>query len=204
MQNYIIAGIGTEIGKTVASAILTEYLKADYWKPIQSGSLENTDTQTVKNLISNTITNFHPEAYLLKAPMSPHAAADLENISIDLNKIKLPKTNNRLLVELAGGIMTPINNSQTNIDLIQQLDLPVIVIISNYLGSINHSMLTIEALITKGISIKGLVFNGESNEYSEKFITENSQLEVLAHLPKIATLQADSVLKIAQNLSVKL
>lgn len=204
MQNYIIAGIGTEIGKTIASAILTEYLQSDYWKPIQSGSIENTDSQTVKTLISNSKTVFHPEAYLLKEPLSPHAAADLENIEIVLDKIALPQSTNRILVEMAGGVMTPINHHQTNLDLIKKLDLPIILVIKNYLGSINHSMLTIKILQANGINIKGLIFNGEVNHYSEKFIVENTQLPVLAHFPHLSVLSSENIFKLVQNLDLKL
>lgn len=101
--HIIVAGIGTEIGKTVVSAVLVEALQADYWKPIQSGGLDDSDTDSVKRLISNSVSQFHPEAYRLTQPMSPHAAAAIDNITIELSRINAPKTANALVVELAGG-----------------------------------------------------------------------------------------------------
>ena len=133
-QQYIIAGIGTEIGKTFISSILTESLQADYWKPIQSGALDFTDTDTVRSLISNDKTLFHPETYRLNQPMSPHAAAAIDGVEIELLKFEIPQTNNHLIIELAGGIMVPLNDRETNLDLIKKLNIPVILISKNYLG----------------------------------------------------------------------
>jgi dethiobiotin synthetase len=181
-MQYIIAGIGTEIGKTFISSILTEALQADYWKPIQSGALDFTDTDTVKNLISNTKTVFHQEAYRLNEPMSPHAAAAIDGVEIELSKFELPQTNNHLIVELAGGIMVPLNDRETNIDLIKKLNIPVILISKNYLGSINHTLLSVEVLKMINISVKGLIFNGEQNKSSEDFILNYTKLECLGRV----------------------
>ena len=178
-MKYIIAGIGTEIGKTFISSILTETLQADYWKPIQSGALDFTDTDTVKSLISNAKTIFHPESYCLNQPMSPHAAAAIDGVRIELSKFELPKTENHLIVELAGGIMVPLNDRETNMDLIKKLDIPVILISKNYLGSINHTLLSVEILKLNNIPIKGLIFNGEPNKSSEDFILNYTKLVCL-------------------------
>ena len=178
-MKYIIAGIGTEIGKTFISSILTETLQADYWKPIQSGALDFTDTDTVKSLISNAKTIFHPESYRLNQPMSPHAAAAIDGVRIELSKFELPKTENHLIVELAGGIMVPLNDRETNMDLIKKLDIPVILISKNYLGSINHTLLSVEILKLNNIAIKGLIFNGEPNKSSEDFILNYTKLVCL-------------------------
>lgn len=178
-MKYIIAGIGTEIGKTFISSILTETLQADYWKPIQSGALDFTDTDTVKSLISNAKTIFHPESYRLNQPMSPHAAAAIDGVRIELSKFELPKTDNHLIVELAGGIMVPLNDRETNIDLIRKLAIPVILISKNYLGSINHTLLSVEILKLNNILIKGLIFNGEPNKSSEDFILNYTKLDHL-------------------------
>lgn len=175
-MKYIIAGIGTEIGKTFISSILTEALQADYWKPIQSGALDFTDTDTVRNLISNAKTIFHPEAYRLNQPMSPHAAAAIDGVKIELSKLELPQTDNHLIVELAGGLMVPLNDQETNLDLIKKLNLPVILISKNYLGSINHTLLSVEILKLNNIPIKGLIFNGEQNKSSEDFILNYTKL----------------------------
>jgi dethiobiotin synthetase len=181
-MKYIIAGIGTEIGKTFISSILTESLQADYWKPIQSGALDFTDTDTVRSLISNDKTIFHPEIYRLNQPMSPHAAAAIDGIEIELPKFELPETNNHLIVELAGGIMVPLNNHETNLDLIKKLNIPVILVSKNYLGSINHTLLSIEILKLNNIAIEGLIFNGEQNKYSEDFILNYTNLNLLGRI----------------------
>jgi dethiobiotin synthetase len=181
-MKYIIAGIGTEIGKTFISSILTEALQADYWKPIQSGALDFTDTDTVRSLISNTKTVFHPEVYRLNEPMSPHAAAAIDGVKIELSKFELPQTDNHLIVELAGGIMVPLNDRETNIDLIKKLNIPVILISKNYLGSINHTLLSVEVLKMNNILVKGLIFNGEQNKSSEGFILNYTKLECLGRV----------------------
>jgi dethiobiotin synthetase len=181
-QQYIVAGIGTEIGKTFISSILTEALQADYWKPVQSGALDFTDSDTVKSLISNPKTVFHPEAYRLTEPMSPHAAAAIDGVKIDLDNFVLPQTENNLIVELAGGLMVPLNDRETNLDLIKKLNLPVILVSKNYLGSINHTLLSVEILKQHGIKIKGLIFNGLQNNSSEDFILNYTDLECLGRV----------------------
>jgi dethiobiotin synthetase len=181
-MQYIIAGIGTEIGKTFISSILTESLQADYWKPIQSGALDFTDSDTVRSLISNNKTIFHPEAYRLNEPMSPHAAAAIDGIEIELSKFQLPQTDNHLIVELAGGLMVPLNDRETNLDLIKKLNIPVILISKNYLGSINHTLLSAEILKINNVEVKGLIFNGEQNKYSEDFILNYSKLKCLGRV----------------------
>ncbi|MDQ4140136.1 MAG: dethiobiotin synthase [Bacteroidota bacterium] len=179
MRNFFVTGIGTDVGKTVVAAILTEALQADYWKPVQSGSLDHTDTDTVKELISNQRTTFHPEAYRLQLPASPHQAADAENITLDPNKIQLPKTDNNLVIEGAGGLMVPLNSSFLIVDLIAQLKAEVILVSRNYLGSINHTLLSIECLRQRQIPIMGIVFNGQPNPASEDFILAYSGLTKL-------------------------
>lgn len=181
-HQYIIAGISTEIGKTFISSILTESLQADYWKPVQSGALDFTDTDAVKSLISNTITVFHPETYRLTEPMSPHAAAAIDGVEINLSNFILPKTQNNLIVELAGGVMVPLNNRETNLDLIKKLNLPVILVSRNYLGSINHTLLSVEILKMNNIEVKGLIFNGKPNKSSEDFILNYTKLECLSRV----------------------
>src|ERR1700712_618792 len=125
-RTIFITGIGTGIGKTIISAVLVEKLKADYWKPVQSGDLENSDTLIVKNLISNSSTIFHPEAYQLTQPFSPHKSAAIDGITIDPVKIIIPETENTLIIEGAGGLMVPLNNQFLIIDLIKKLNAEVI------------------------------------------------------------------------------
>ena len=169
-MQIFITGIGTEIGKTVISAIFTEALQADYFKALQAGNLDELDRNTVKSLISNKKSNFHPESYLLTSPLSPHTSAEIDGIEIDLKKITIPKTQNHLIIEGAGGILVPLNNTKTVIDLIKQFNVPVVIVSKNYLGSINHTLLTYEILKANNIKILGLVFNGEPNASGEDYI----------------------------------
>ena len=178
----IVAGIGTEIGKTVASAVLVEALQADYWKPIQSGALEDSDTNTVRRLISNPQSVFHPEAYRLTQPLSPHAAAELDGVTIDLKHIQLPQTANNLIVELAGGLMVPLNDRVLNIDLVEELGLPVLLVSRNYLGSINHTLLSVEACQRRGIHLLGILFNGPTVPATETFILNYTGLACLGRI----------------------
>jgi dethiobiotin synthetase len=167
-----VTGIGTDVGKTIVSAILVEKLKADYWKPIQSGDLDNSDTMKVQRLVSNPITRFHPEAYRLTQPYSPHKSAALDGITINLDQIKLPDTQNQLIIEGAGGLMVPLNNEHFVIDLIEKFNAEVILVVKHYLGSINHTLLSLELLKQKKIKVKALIFNGDRDEYSESIIID--------------------------------
>ena len=180
----IIAGIHTGIGKSLTSAVLCEAFGYDYWKPVQAGDLHNSDSIFVKNNISNPLCTIHPEAYRLKVAASPHFAADTEGVVIDRKKFVLPKTNNKLLIETAGGIMSPLGKDFLMIDLIKQLNLPTIVVSENYLGSINHTLMTIESLQNAKIPIKGIVFNGDKVQSSIDFILEHTQLPLLFSIPK--------------------
>lgn len=176
-MKLFITGIGTDVGKTIASAIITEALQADYWKPIQAGDLDHSDSHKIKALLSNPKTVIHPNSYALHTPASPHLAAQIDNIQIDLKKISAPKTKNHLVVEGAGGVLVPINNTQTVIDLIQP-DYKAIVVSRHYLGSINHTLLTIEALRNRNLTIAGIVFNGY-HPPSEEIILSKTQIPLI-------------------------
>lgn len=191
-----ITGIGTDVGKTVVSAIIVEALKADYWKPIQAGDLDNSDTIKVKSLVSNPTSVFHREAYRLTQPFSPHKAADLDGIEIDLKKIKVPKTDNQLIIEGAGGLMVPLNNKYLVIDLIEKLNPDVILVSRNYLGSINHTLLSVEALLNRGINVSAIVFNGDADEYTENIIREQTRHEIpFLHIPNMPVIDQQQVSK---------
>ena len=181
MKKYFITGIGTDVGKTVVSAILVEALKADYWKPVQAGDLDFTDTDRVRNWISNDTSVFHKTSYALNTPMSPHAAAEIDNVYIDLGNIKDPYTTRDLVIEGAGGLLVPLNNEQTILDLIRE-DYQVIVVSRNYLGSINHTLLTLEALKSRGLEVAGLIFNGEKVPSTESIIAQQSGVKVLGRI----------------------
>jgi dethiobiotin synthetase len=198
-MNYFITGIGTDVGKTVVAAILTEALEADYWKPIQAGDLENSDTIKVQKLISNSKTVFHKEAYRLTQPMSPHAAAKIDNIVIYFDKIVTPQTNNNLIIEGAGGLMVPLNNNQLISDLIKTLDIETILVSQNYLGSINHTLLSIETLKQKGIKIKGIIFNGDENKETEEYILNYTGVKFLGRINNHPTINKDVVLSYKEH-----
>lgn len=188
MKPLFVTGIGTGIGKTITSAILTEKLKADYWKPVQSGDLDNSDTNTVRGLVSNTTSVFHPETYRLTQPFSPHKSADLDGIVIHPENFILPKTSNKLIIEGAGGLMVPFTDTFYVVDLIKKLDAEVVLISKNYLGSINHTLLSIELLRSRHIAVKGIIFNGDSDSYSEDVIRKYSKVPYFANIPELTEL----------------
>lgn len=200
MRPLFISGIGTEIGKTIASAVLVENLQADYWKPIQSGELDNSDSMLVERLISNKKTIIHPEAYRLTQPFSPHKSAAIDGIHIELNKIILPKTENQLIIEGAGGLMVPLNDKDLIIDLIKKLDAEVILVSKNYLGSINHTLLSVELLKNRSIPIRKLIFCGESNPSSEDAIHSQTSLDCL-RIPFFEVLDKEKIAAFANQLS---
>lgn len=183
MKNYFVSGIGTNVGKTIVSAILTEALRADYWKPIQSGTSEGTDKELVQSLISNSNSVFHPEAYLLKEPASPHLAAKSEGVKIEKRNIQLPYTSNKLIIEGAGGLLVPINEKEYVIELAQQFNASVILVISSYLGCINHSLLSIDYLLNHHYTIHGLILNGDFHEDVKSAILKYKNIPVLAEIP---------------------
>lgn len=201
-NTYFVTGIGTGIGKTIVSAIITEKLQADYWKPIQSGDLDQSDSLKVESLISNTKTFIHQEAYRLTQPLSPHLSAKLDKIELNIDKLQSPITSNILIIEGAGGLMVPLNDQELMIDYIQSLKLEVILVSQNYLGSINHTLLSIEALKARNISIKGLIFNGVSNNETESFIKQYSQLNILGFIPELNVLSKESIKEAGQYLEL--
>ena len=202
-STYFITGIGTEVGKTIVSAIVTEALEADYWKPIQAGDLENSDTHKVRNLISNKKSVFHPNAFALNTPMSPHAAAEIDGVKISSEEIQIPETDNNLVVEGAGGILVPINQKETVLDLIQK-DYRVIIVSRHYLGSINHTLLTIETLKNRGLNCFGIIFNGEKNPSTEDIILKMSELPFLGRIDEEPYFDKMVIKEYAEELRLKL
>ena len=199
MKRYFVTGIGTEVGKTVAAAILTEALQADYWKPVQAGGLDFTDTDTVRSLVSNPVSVFHPEAYSLKMAASPHKAAAAEGREIDVRGITLPETSNNLVVEGAGGLMVPLNKRYLILDLVQQLGLEVVLVSRNYLGSINHTLLTAEVLRYRKVPVAGIIFNGEENSSTEDFIVKYTGLRRLPSIRQEADFCTETIAQYAKG-----
>lgn len=181
MRKIIVAGCGTGVGKTLISAILTCALEGSYWKPIQCGDLENSDSKVVQGLISAGH-QIHPSCYDFKAPVSPHYAAKLEGRTIDLEEIIPPVTAKPLIIEMAGGIFVPLNDNNLAVDLFSRWDATWVVVSQNYLGSINHTLLTIQALQQRKVDLRFLVFNGEPNGEGERAILHFSKLPCLGRV----------------------
>jgi len=203
MNKYFITGIGTDVGKTVVSAIVVEALNADYWKPIQAGELDFTDADKVQELISNKISKIHDCSYALNTPMSPHASAAIDGIVIDLQLINEPQTSNDLVIEGAGGLLVPLNGQNTMIDLIKK-EYKIIVVSRHYLGSINHTLLTINELRHNGFEIAGIVFNGNSHVSTEKIIEKMGKLSVIGKVLEEETMDKAVIKKYAKEFKLQL
>lgn len=181
MNIFFTTGIGTDVGKTVASSIVVEALQADYWKPIQAGDLNNSDSHFIKSKVESREIKVFENAYKLNTPCSPHLAAAIDGISIDLNNIVAPKTENNLVIEGAGGVFVPINDVDCVIDLIKP-EYKIIVVSRHYLGSINHTLLTFEALKNRGFTNIGIIFNGNENQATESIILKKTNAKFLGRI----------------------
>ena len=193
MRRLFVTGIGTDVGKTVISAILTQQLQADYWKPIQAGELDNTDSMKVSQWVENSTSVIHPEAYRLTQAMSPHAAAERDDVNIEMDNIIIPKTPRNLIIEGAGGLMAPLNQRDLVIDLISHLQADTVLVSQHYLGSINHTILSIEALRSRNIPITGIIFNGDDNRDTESIIKSVCAVPILGRIPEIDSLNQHSI-----------
>ena len=203
-KRIFVTAIDTNIGKTIVSAILCKALGADYWKPIQCGDLDNSDTLKVKRMTANYPGRIHPEAFALKHAVSPHSAAQKEGVDITLDEIHVPPTDNHLIIEGAGGVLVPINLKNTIADLIHHLDAQAVVVSKNYLGSINHTLLTIDLLKNRGIPVVGIIMTGAENPASEQAICSISGLPILGHVEWSNTLDAHFVSTEAERLKPEL
>ncbi len=197
-NSFFVTGIGTDVGKTVCCAILCELFGADYWKPVQSGS--ETDASRIRHLVSSKITIFE-ERYALTQPLSPHAAAAIDKVEIGLEDFQLPEFQRTLIIEGAGGLLVPINKKGFTIaDLIKHLNQEVILISKHYLGSINHTLLTIEALKSREIPIKGIIFNGQELPQTEEIIEKISGVKTLFSIPEFESIDKQSITNFANKL----
>ncbi|MGN6600824.1 MAG: dethiobiotin synthase [Ginsengibacter sp.] len=190
MRPIFITGTGTDVGKTLVAAIVTEALEADYWKPVQAGFADGTDSLFVSSMLSNNKSKVHPELYKLEMPASPHLAAEAENIEIKIKDIvnHLPKTKNKLVIEGAGGLMVPLNKKKLMLNLILKLDAKVIIVSKNELGSINHSLLTAAVLKKEKADVLGWIFNEEYKNYQEEIAAWSGfpAIASVKHLPEIS------------------
>ncbi|MEN9570672.1 MAG: dethiobiotin synthase [Bacteroidota bacterium] len=198
-MSVIIAGIHTGIGKTICSAVICQALGYDYWKPVQAGDLDNTDTLFVQNMVTNPACHTHPETHRLRLAASPHYAAAQEGINIKATDFTLPATVNPLVVETAGGIMSPLAPNLLNIHLAQQLQLPVILVSNNYLGSINHTLLTVAAMRQHNLTLKGLVFSGQLLQSTRDYIVQHTGLPILFSIPQLEVVTAAAIAAVANT-----
>jgi len=201
-HKMFITGTDTNVGKTVVSAILMAGLNADYWKPVQSGITDGTDSEWIQKMTGFTSDRFIPERYRLSASLSPHASARIDKVHIDLDEIFLPDTHRTmtdgeisppLIVEGAGGIMVPLNDEDLMIDLIKKLRLPTIIVARTSLGTINHTLLTVDKLRQEGVHILGIVMNGLKNDINHKAIEHYGQVKVLAEIEQISTISKSAL-----------
>lgn len=197
MKNIIIAGTDTGIGKTLCSALLMSVLKGTYFKPVQSGGKCDNDTITVKKISELDNKHFLREKYLLQEPLSPHKAAELDNIIIDPKKLVLPENINfkPLIVELVGGLMVPVNRQTLMVDVIKDWNAGVILCARTSLGTINHSLLSIEALRARNIDLMGIVFIGEPNLDNQETIIQFSGVRKLGFIPQLDKINKDVLKK---------
>jgi dethiobiotin synthetase len=203
MKRYFVTGIGTGVGKTLVSAVLTEALQADYWKPVQTGPLEDSDRIMVSSLVSNPRSLFFKEAYYFQEPASPHQAAFYEQAEIDEKKITLPGSKNEhLVIEGAGGLLVPLNQRCFVVDLARQLDAEVILVCRNYLGCINHSLLSLDYLARNNFKVKGLVLNGNFDPLVRSAIVNYVDLPVLAEWGEIPQINKEQVLQLSKGVAL--
>lgn len=191
MRGVFVTGTDTGIGKTLVSAWLAHFWKADYWKPIQTGASEDSDSGTVAALAPRVV--IHPPAYLYQAPLSPHEAARREQSRIDLSALVAPVTERPLVVEGAGGIMVPLNETALTVDFIERLGLPVVVVARSSLGTINHTLLTLEVLRRRHLPILGVVMNGQKNPGNRDAVEHFGGVPVLAEIQPLPAVTAAMV-----------
>lgn len=198
-KQFIITGIGTDVGKTVVSAIVSEALQATYWKPVQAGDLDNSDSIKIKKLTQNVAVL--PEGFQLTEPMSPHAAAEIDGVEISPENLNLPEVNGNFIVEGAGGLLVPINsNGFLYADAFAQWDLPTIVVSRHYLGSINHTLMTIEILKNRGIEIEGIIFVGGQHPTTEQAIMDLTGVRFIARIPIANEVNQEFILEQAEKI----
>ena len=197
MQQIFVTGISTGVGKTIASAIITEALEADYWKPVQAGDLDNSDSHKVAALISNTKTKIHKSSYELQTPMSPHAAAEVDGIRIDPQKITEPETDNHLVIEGAGGLLVPLNEDDTILDIIMP-NYKVVVVSRHYLGSINHTLLTVNWLKFKRYDVS-IMFSGNVNPHTENIILHKTGVSLIGRIDEEASFDKNVIKRYADK-----
>ena len=197
MRGFFVTGTDTDVGKTVVSAWLLAHLDACYWKPVQAGVEPETDTETVRRLAEVPEDRIVPEAYVLKEPMAPHEAARREGVNIDMAKLVAPQDDRLLIVEGAGGLLVPLNEKDYVIDLIEDLNLPVVLVARSTLGTINHTLLSLEALRRRGLVVAGVVINGPESPHNRAAIERYGKTQVIVEIPQLDTVTRSALRQIA-------
>jgi dethiobiotin synthetase len=193
-RRIVVAGTDTEIGKTVFSAGLAALLGANYWKPIQAGLEGETDSQLVAKLGGLSADRIVPERYRFKTPASPHQAATIDGVRIAMDSLDVPDTGGRpLVIEGSGGLLVPLDDTTLYIDVFARWRLPVVLCARTALGTINHSLLSIEALRRRNLDILGIAFIGDGNPESERIICEIGRVRRLGRLPRLSPLTASTL-----------
>jgi|688.fasta_scaffold80782_3 dethiobiotin synthetase len=198
-KEIFITGIGTDVGKTLASAILCRTMNAAYWKPIQSGTTIGSDKHTIRELAGEDIQIFK-EIYALEEPLSPHTAARLENVDIDIQKLTIPEHSGTLIIEGAGGLMVPITRDFLYAEWLKTQQIPTILVSRHYLGSINHTLLSLELMKNLGLKLLGVLFIGHDNDNNEALICERYAVRNLGNIPETKILNSDFVELTAKSL----
>lgn len=202
MSGFFVTGTDTDVGKTLVSAWLLTQLDGSYWKPIQAGTVPTTDSATVQSLAELPVSRVLPEAYLLPEPMAPHEAARRANIAMDMEKLKLPPHDGLVVVEGAGGLLVPIVDGAYMIDLADALDLPIILVARSTLGTINHTLLSVEAIRRRGLPLAGVVISGPETPHNRAAIERFGKVEVIAEIPQLETVNRDTLKAIAPELDL--
>lgn len=203
MQGFFITGTDTGVGKTLVSAWLLTHIEATYWKPVQAGTEPSTDCATVQRLAELPVGRILPEAYLLPEPMAPHEAARRAGVTLDMKKLQLPACDGLVVVEGAGGLMVPITDKAFMIDLAAELDLPIVLVARSTLGTINHTLLSIEAIRRRGLPLVGVVISGPETPHNRAAIECYGQVEVIAEIPWLETIDRDALKAIEPELDLQ-
>jgi dethiobiotin synthase len=199
-QAFVVVGIGTGVGKTLASAILCKALDAAYWKPIQTGWLSGEGDSDTRDVVALSGCKSYPESYLFNEPLSPHAAAKIDGAEIDESMIKIPEHDGILIIEGAGGLMVPLNHRTLYIDLLAQWKLPVILVLRHYLGNINHTLLSLEALKQREIPIVGLIEQGDPLPDTMEAIHQFGGIKILLSIPELPAIDTEVITTYADQL----
>ena len=202
MQGFFVTGTDTDVGKTVVAAWLVARLGASYWKPVQAGTDPETDSAIVRRLAGVAQDRILPEAYILPEPLAPHESARRAGLAIDMAKLVPPACDRPLVVEGAGGLMVPLNDHSYVIDLARELDLPLILVARSTLGTINHTLLSLEAIGRRGLPLAGVVMNGPETPHNRAAIERYGRVEIIAEIPRLDRVTLSSLMAVEPEIDL--